>query len=648
MLLKEFYNIIDKEINVLVDKYQDDENIKRHRENKIEQRKAYAFLIWFLEFYGQKLLYKNYITDGTNDFSCDIIFSNTDNQNKTIFYVVQSKWIKLSSNKEIDCIDSDEFGKSLTDFSTILSGNKKNTQNEKFNKKYTELLEHLEKNGLVKFVFFTLAQYNQAIEDTKNSFNKNYAPNISLEIIDITRIRRDYIEFKFKQIFTENPLEYNYNPEDNIIELPIERSDSTDESNEHSDKKSYLNKRDFLEFEGREKAYIFLIKPKTIYDLFEKYKFNLFFKNVRNPIHDSNYNKKIVETLNKKPRSFWYFNNGVTAITRVIPKVGIHAKNLTINGLQIINGAQTVYSVYQAYKNANERDRKIMDSDARITLRLIRSSDEDFNLEITRYTNSQNPLFDRDFVANHEVQQRLQNESFNTKIWYEKRSDEFRLKEFNPEGLDVRIVSNDAMIIAYVAFYLQNPIDVILKQQLFFVSYKENQEGLYEQIFNEKIKYIDILASYYLWELLLKTFGNTIKKSMPIASSVMDTFIPALALSNTTLTKYLKLRFPNPNKDINLSLYIKTAFESDDNEKQMLFIKALRYSFKKIYLKITNDDKIQGKESILKLLTSPIFYQNLRDEIENNGFSLNDVDSQNIDDLEKILHEIEKKKIKNA
>jgi AIPR protein len=108
----------------------------------------------------------------------------------------------------------------------------------------------------------------------------------------------------------------------------------------------------------------------------------LFFKNVRNPIHRSNYNPKIVNTLLEKPNAFWYFNNGLTAITKILPDIGNHAKEIQVAGLQMINGAQTVYSVYQAYEQAKPIQRKAMDTHARLMLRLIGSSDNEFNLQI--------------------------------------------------------------------------------------------------------------------------------------------------------------------------------------------------------------------------------------------------------------------------
>jgi hypothetical protein len=140
---------------------------------------------------------------------------------------------------------------------------------------------------------------------------------------------------------------------------------------------------------------------------------------VSTPLPQSNYNQAIVDTLNKKPEMFWYFNNGITAISKMIKPVGFDSQIAELRGLQIINGAQTVYSVYSAYKNANEGQREIMDLETKINLRLIRSNNDDMNLEITRYTNSQKPMEARDFWANDEVQIRLQEESFKKSIGME-------------------------------------------------------------------------------------------------------------------------------------------------------------------------------------------------------------------------------------
>ncbi len=116
--------------------------------------------------------------------------------------------------------------------------------------------------------------------------------------IDINRIKHDYIERQYKQIKPDNPLEYTYDPE----ETPV-----TVERPKH-------HNGNFIKIDDPFKAYIFLVKPKTIFSLFEEFGFRLFFKNVRNPIINSEINQQIEKTLIDNPAYFWYYNNGITAI----------------------------------------------------------------------------------------------------------------------------------------------------------------------------------------------------------------------------------------------------------------------------------------------------------------------------------------------
>ena len=441
---------------------------------------------------------------------------------------------------------------SLNDFETILRGDKKSTSNEKFNQKYLELLKHLEANGEVKFIFLSLCLSNPSCEENIYSFTRAYGPNISLGIIDINRIKRDYIEFKFKGLSTSNPLEYEYNPEESKIILQIERF------GEKLD-------RDFIDFNGRSRAYIFILKPKIIYELFERYKLSLFYKNVRNPLISSSFNKEIKETIEKRPDSFWYFNNGITAITKLIPEIGVGAKQVEITGLQIINGAQTVYSIYSAYKEATSIQREIMDTDARITMRLIRSSDEDFNFSITKYTNSQNEVRPFDFMSNDVQQIRIQNESFQTNYWYQKRRGEF-IQEHMPEN--VLFIPNERIASAYVAFHMQNPHDAIENRKLFFVSQLNNSSGLYEKIFNENTKYEDMLASYHIYTLVQYGYKNADEESRKkgLLKAKRSVVLCVVSLTKVFLELYLKEKYGAKNESC-LSRYINKVFEDKDEEK---------------------------------------------------------------------------------
>ena len=153
MKTDKFYDILDGELERIIQSNISDETIKKNTSNN-NKGKGYAALIWFLDFYGQKSLFKQYITDGKEDFSCDIIFSDKNYDGEIIYYVIQSKWVDWKDkNKPIKKIDKDEFGKTLNDFETILRGDKGEASNEKFNQKYEELVKHLESNGKAKFIF---------------------------------------------------------------------------------------------------------------------------------------------------------------------------------------------------------------------------------------------------------------------------------------------------------------------------------------------------------------------------------------------------------------------------------------------------------------------------------------------------------------
>jgi hypothetical protein len=266
--------------------------------------------------------------------------------------------------------------------------------------------------------------------------------------------------------------------------------------------------KNFLRIDAPFNSYTFLIRPKTIYDLFEKYGFKLFFSNIRNPLIASEYNKQIEQTMRDAPDFFWYYNNGVTAITRDLPRrVNATAQQIKVTGFQIINGAQTVYSVYKAYKEAKNGKRNTINT-ALLQLRLVQSVNREFDLDITRYTNQQNPTEPRDFWANDPVQIRLQNESFATNYWYSIRRGEFREV---PEN--VKVVSNEDFIHIYAKF-----INDGIGKSSIWVSVKEADAlgisfGEYEKYFNDNLKFEQLLVAYRLYEEEILLFDGIVRYS---------------------------------------------------------------------------------------------------------------------------------------
>jgi len=606
MLTKDFYSLVDIELNGLLEKYKDDKFIQNHR-NAINNQKSYALLIWFLEFYGKISNYTSFITDGDNDSSCDIVFDKLTNHGDKIFYIVQSKWNNLdNSEKEAN---KDEILKALSDFATILRG-EKDDFNDKLKVKLEELDNHLKANGEVKFIFLTLSQYRgKANENIKTFINND--EKIKFEVIDINRIKFDYIDRKYKGIEPLNPLESYQNPEENLIDIEIVQNNGT------------------IKIEKPFEAYMFLLRPKSIYDLFQEYGFALFHKNVRNPLLQSQFNKEIEKTAIENPAYFWYYNNGITAITYLLPKIGRKAEKLQLTGLQIINGAQTVYSIYRAYKNASPIKRSQMDSESLVTLRLLKSGGKDFDLNVTRYTNSQNPIHDRDFFANDDIQIKLQNDSYQTKFWYEKRRDEFREL---PEGITE--VPNLIFANVYLAYHLQDPVSVVsnyrqylgTKKDLNFVSHKEHKDGLYEKIFNDATSFGDMLCAFYIFDVIDNTHSL----------SYQDTFKTALyhllALFKVAFTKYSQAKF---GSNINVNKYIISIYEKDEKE---IIVKTFKFisQFLEKQIEVENNEE-KTTEGMIKFLFKLSYYEKIKDALDDLHISVRDIEDIVLEDDDVII-----------
>jgi len=602
MLTRDFYRIVDSEISGLIKKYKDDKFIKKHR-SSLENQKSYALLIWFLDFYARTSSYADFITDGDNDSSCDIIFDKKNNQDQKVFYVVQSKWNnENNSEKETN---RDEILKALNDFETILRGEKYNV-NEKLKIKLEELDNHLKSNGEVKFIFLTLSQYRGGADENINAFIKN-DDKTKFEVIDINRIRANYIDRKYKGIEPLNPLESYQNPEENNIILEI------------------IQKNGIVKIEKPFEAYMLLLRPKTIYNLFDTYGFALFHKNVRNPLLQSQFNEEIEKTAIENPAYFWYYNNGITAITALLPSIGRRAEAIELTGLQVINGAQTVYSIYHAYKEASAIKRRQMDNEILVTLRLLKSGGNKFDLDVTRYTNSQNPIQDRDFCANDDIQIKLQNSFYETKFWYEKRRGEFRDR---PKDL-VKIIPNYVFSDVYLAYHLQDPVSVLKNYEqrrktgkdLNFISHRDNKDGLYEKIFNEKTKFEDMLCAFYIFHAISK------KDELPYSSYFKTSLYHSLALFKVAFTKYLQEKF---DRTVNVNAHIMKIYDNNDTEIILKTFKFLN-DFIVSQLEVTDSEE-KTAEKVIKFLFTLSHYEKIKEALEELTISVNEIESIDVSD----------------
>ncbi|MGO4221987.1 AIPR family protein [Lysobacter sp. TAF61] len=138
----------------------------------------------------------------------------------------------------------------------------------------------------------------------------------------------------------------------------------------------------------------------------------LFERNIRQFLGSSLVNQDIVSTLASGPEDFWYFNNGITAIASDVAKKPIGGQStdngiFECSGFCVVNGAQTVGSIHAAHLQDAEAVEKAM-----VPVRVISTSKspDGYGSLVTRYTNTQNSIEKRDFVALDPNQDRLRQE----------------------------------------------------------------------------------------------------------------------------------------------------------------------------------------------------------------------------------------------
>jgi hypothetical protein len=136
-------------------------------------------------------------------------------------------------------------------------------------------------------------------------------------------------------------------------------------------------------------------------------------KNLRFYRGSTDINNAIEETLAQQPEHFWYFNNGITILCSKVEKTRLNgdSRNYGIfdcEGVSVVNGGQTVGVIWEAAR----RPRGNQPPDAKVHVRLIslEKVPEDFGRMVTRGTNTQNPIQNRDFAALDPNQQRLARE----------------------------------------------------------------------------------------------------------------------------------------------------------------------------------------------------------------------------------------------
>ncbi len=192
-------------------------------------------------------------------------------------------------------------------------------------------------------------------------------------------------------------------------------------------------------------GYYIITPVEQIYKLLKQSNdtgYSLFEENIREYLGDAGVvNSAIAETLRSEERvNFLYYNNGITVIVKSAkPQVNGVSREIVLENPQIVNGCQTVNTIFSVLDELSEKEIIEQYKDVFVMTKLliiptIDDKDKKFYQDVVKYTNKQNPIPDKIFAANNEtVFKRIQTELKRYGLWVKvKQSDKIKFDNFTP------------------------------------------------------------------------------------------------------------------------------------------------------------------------------------------------------------------------
>ena len=180
-----------------------------------------------------------------------------------------------------------------------------------------------------------------------------------------------------------------------------------------------------LEFGDNNIGYIALISLKNYYNFIVEngnIQKHIFDSNVRDYQNKTTVNKEIEDTIkNNNDTDFWWLNNGITIIAgKDSTQIG---KKLSLKNVQIVNGLQTSYSIYNALKNINFGE---FEDDRSLFVKIIICDQKGVIDRIIRATNSQNAIPSGVLRATDTIQRDIEQYFLSKGYYYDRRKNYYR------------------------------------------------------------------------------------------------------------------------------------------------------------------------------------------------------------------------------
>jgi len=210
----------------------------------------------------------------------------------------------------------------------------------------------------------------------------------------------------------------------------------------------------------------------------------LFDNNVRVYLKQrTNINKNIKKTVldESEKNKIFFYNNGITITCDEIIYQGQRSPTITLKNFQIVNGGQTIHSLRSAFEESQENFDEIT-----ILCKIYQTNDAVFKGKIAEYTNSQNPVKDRDIRSIDSIQIKLEEDFFQLGFFYERKKNQHDGEDRNKK------IDSEKLGQALLSFVLEMPAEAKNKKSIIFGE-------KYDEIFNDNLLANEALTIYNLY-----------------------------------------------------------------------------------------------------------------------------------------------------
>ena len=395
------------------------------------------------------------VTDGFHDNGIDAVYFN---EQEKILYIIQTKW-KQDGTGGIDRGDALKF---ITGIKNLID-----IEFERFNEKVKKRSAEIE-NALYQVntrIVIIISYTGQA----------NLSKEVECDFNDLLKLINDTSEVMSLKVLKQADL-YGFVASD-MLGTPI---------------KLDVALKDWGQQREPFSAYYGIVSASEVAGWSNKYYSKLVMPNIRSFLGETEINQSIVQTLLTDPEKFWYFNNGITALCGTIRRKALLGGNTRDSGIfecndvRIVNGAQTVGAIANAYSKSPDQVDK-----AFVSIRFIslENCPEDFSLLVTRSTNTQNRIDSRDFVSlDTENQERIRTELQIEGVSYVYKTGE-NVRD-NTKGFDFL-----EAIIAVACAHHELSYAIQAKSKVSLL-YEDIEKAPYKALFNPS------LSSIRLWKLV--------------------------------------------------------------------------------------------------------------------------------------------------